>query len=91
MNGDVVTVDSRRTALVWDIFSNVETLIMTRNEGNLDRALRIIAGLALISLVFIGPQTPWGWIGVVPLVTGLVGMCPLYSILGISTCPMKKG
>jgi hypothetical protein len=55
---------------------------MTRNEGNLDRALRIIAGLVLISLVFIGPQTPWGWIGLVPLVTGLVGMCPLYSILG---------
>jgi hypothetical protein len=64
---------------------------MTRNEGNLDRALRIIAGLVLISLVFIGPQTPWGWIGLVPLVTGLVGMCPLYSILGINTCPMKKG
>jgi hypothetical protein len=64
---------------------------MTRNEGNLDRALRIIAGLVLISLVFIGPQTPWGWIGLVPLVTGLVGMCPIYSILGINTCPMKKG
>jgi hypothetical protein len=48
---------------------------MTRNEGTLDRALRIIAGLVLISLVFIGPQTPWGWIGLVPLVTGLVGMC----------------
>ncbi|KPQ13264.1 MAG: Protein of unknown function (DUF2892) [Rhodobacteraceae bacterium HLUCCO18] len=64
---------------------------MTRNEGTLDRALRIIAGLVLISLVFIGPQTPWGWIGLVPLVTGLVGMCPLYSILGINTCPMKKG
>jgi hypothetical protein len=64
---------------------------MTRNEGTLDRALRIIAGLVLISLVFIGPQTPWGWVGLVPLVTGLVGMCPLYSILGINTCPMKKG
>lgn len=64
---------------------------MTRNEGTLDRALRIIAGLVLISLVFIGPQTPWGWIGLVPLVTGLVGMCPIYSILGINTCPMKKG
>jgi hypothetical protein len=64
---------------------------MTRNEGNLDRALRIIAGLVLISLVFIGPQTPWGWVGLVPLLTGLVGMCPLYSILGINTCPMKKG
>jgi hypothetical protein len=64
---------------------------MTRNEGNLDRALRIIAGLVLISLVFIGPQTPWGWVGLVPLLTGLVGMCPLYSVLGINTCPMKKG
>ena len=64
---------------------------MTRNEGNLDRALRIIAGLALISIVFNGPQTPWGWIGLVPLVTGLVGMCPLYSLFGINTCPMKKG
>jgi hypothetical protein len=64
---------------------------MTRNEGNLDRALRIIAGLVLISLVFIGPQTPWGWVGLVPLLTGLVGICPLYSVLGINTCPMKKG
>mgnify|MGYP001602429945 CR=1 FL=1 len=64
---------------------------MTRNEGNLDRGLRIIAGLVLISLVFIGPQTPWGWVGLVPLVTGLVGICPLYSILGINTFPMKKG
>jgi hypothetical protein len=71
--------------------SHTETKTMTRNEGTLDRALRIIAGLVLISLVFIGPQTPWGWIGLVPLVTGLVGMCPLYSILGINTCPMKKG
>jgi hypothetical protein len=64
---------------------------MTRNEGTIDRALRIIAGLVLLSLVFIGPQTPWGWIGIVPLVTGLLGNCPVYSILGINTCPMKKG
>ena len=63
---------------------------MSRNEGTLDRALRVILGLVLLSLVFIGPQTPWGWIGVVPLVTGLVGMCPLYSILGINTCGIKK-
>jgi hypothetical protein len=63
---------------------------MTRNEGTLDRGLRILAGLVLISLVFIGPQTPWGWIGIVPLVTGLVGYCPLYTVLGINTCPMKK-
>ncbi len=64
---------------------------MTRNEGMIDRALRVIFGLALLALVFVGPQTPWGWIGLVPLVTGLVGICPLYSVLGINTCPMKKG
>jgi hypothetical protein len=63
---------------------------MTRNEGNIDRALRIIVGLALLAIVFVGPQTPWGWIGLVPLVTGLVGICPLYSVLGINSCPMKK-
>jgi len=63
---------------------------MKANEGTIDRILRVILGLALISIVFTGPQTPWGWIGVVPLVTGLVGMCPLYSILGISTCPVTR-
>ncbi|WP_424967955.1 MULTISPECIES: YgaP family membrane protein [unclassified Dinoroseobacter] len=63
---------------------------MTRNEGTLDRALRIIAGLVLLSLVFIGPQTPWGWVGIVPLLTGLVGYCPAYSIFGINTCGLKK-
>lgn len=62
---------------------------MSKNEGNLDRALRIIVGLVLLSLVVIGPQTWWGLIGLVPLVTGLVGICPIYSILGIKTCPMK--
>jgi len=63
---------------------------MKANEGTIDRVLRVILGLALISIVFTGPQTAWGWIGVVPLVTGLVGMCPLYSILGISTCPVTR-
>lgn len=62
---------------------------MARNEGTLDRALRVILGLVLIALVFVGPQTPWGWIGVVPLLTGLVGMCPLYSVLGINTCKVR--
>lgn len=63
---------------------------MTRNEGNLDRALRIILGLGLLALVFVGPQTPWGWIGIAPLVTGLVGFCPLYRILGLNTCPVSQ-
>jgi len=63
---------------------------MSRNESNVDRVLRVVLGLVLLSLVFVGPQTPWGLIGVVPLVTGLVGVCPVYSVLGISTCPTKN-
>ena len=63
---------------------------MSRNEGIIDRALRIILGLGLLALVFVGPQTPWGWIGLVPLVTGLVGFCPLYRLIGINTCAMKS-
>ncbi|HFB66743.1 MAG TPA: DUF2892 domain-containing protein [Aeromonadales bacterium] len=63
---------------------------MKANEGSIDRALRVIAGLVLIALVFVGPQTPWGWVGVVPLLTGLIGWCPLYAILGLNTCPLKK-
>ena len=64
-----------------------------KNEGGLDRALRIIAGLALLAGFFAMPEASYRWaflIGIVPLVTGLIGSCPLYSILGISTCPVKK-
>jgi hypothetical protein len=61
-----------------------------QNEGTLDRVLRVIVGVALISLVFVGPATPWGWIGLVPLLTGLVGYCPLYQLLGLNTCPLKR-
>ena len=60
-----------------------------RNEGTVDRVLRIIVGAGLLSLVFVGPQTAWGWIGVVPLATGIVGNCPVYSLLGINTCGIK--
>ncbi|MEQ8964683.1 MAG: DUF2892 domain-containing protein [Azospirillaceae bacterium] len=56
------------------------------NEGTIDRALRIVVGLVLIALVFVGPRTAWGWIGLVPLVTGLVGFCPAYRLLGLRTC-----
>ncbi len=63
---------------------------MSRNEGTVDRVLRVILGLVLLSLVFVGPQTMWGLIGIIPLATGLVGICPIYSILGISTCPVKN-
>jgi hypothetical protein len=63
---------------------------MPTNEGNLDRALRVIAGAGILSLAFIGPQTVWGYVGLVPLITGLVGYCPLYAMLGLSTCPVKR-
>ena len=56
------------------------------NEGAIDRAIRVILGLALLSLVMVGPKTMWGLIGLIPLVTGLVGMCPLYRLEGIDTC-----
>lgn len=56
------------------------------NEGNIDRGIRVIAGLVILSLAFVGPQTPWGYLGLVPLLTGLVGFCPLYKVLGINTC-----
>lgn len=62
---------------------------MTRNESTFDRAARIILGIVLIVMALRGLYTPWTWIGVVPLLTGLVGMCPLYSILGINTCKVK--
>ncbi|MCB0355506.1 MAG: DUF2892 domain-containing protein [Bdellovibrionales bacterium] len=63
---------------------------MKKNEGNIDRILRVIAGLGILSLAFIGPQTPWGFIGIVPILTGALGWCPLYTLLGINTCPLKK-
>lgn len=57
------------------------------NVGGIDRTLRIVLGLVLVALVFVGPQTPIGWIGLVPLFTGLMRTCPLYSLLGLNTCP----
>ncbi|MGB5078740.1 MAG: DUF2892 domain-containing protein [Sphingorhabdus sp.] len=56
------------------------------NVGNLDRLLRIAVGIALIAMVFVGPKTGWGWIGLVPLLTGLVRWCPAYRLLGINSC-----
>lgn len=64
--------------------------IFPRNERTLDRVVRVVAGLALLSLVWVGPQTAWGWVGLVPLVTGLVGSCPIYRLLGISTCSVAN-
>ncbi len=63
---------------------------MKGNCGGVDRGMRVIAGLGLIAMVFAGPQTPWGWIGIGPLLTGLAGYCPLYAILGLKTCPVNE-
>ena len=63
--------------------------IMPHNESTTDRVLRVLVGAGVLSLVFVGPQTPWGWIGLIPLATGILGSCPLYTLLGLSTCPMK--
>ncbi|MFZ4757820.1 MAG: YgaP family membrane protein [Burkholderiaceae bacterium] len=63
---------------------------MKTNVGGIDRILRIVAGLILVALAATGTVGLWGWIGVIPLVTGLAGTCPLYSILGLNTCPLKR-
>lgn len=59
---------------------------MKQNIGNIERIARIVVGAAILSLAFVGPATPWGYLGLVPLLTGLSGWCPPYQLLGISTC-----
>jgi hypothetical protein len=63
---------------------------MKKNMGKVDKTVRFIAGVVLISLVFIGPQTPWGWIGLIPLVTSLIGWCPVYVPFKWSTIKREK-
>lgn len=63
--------------------------VFVQNTHNFDRAFRIILGVALLAIVFVGPQTPWGWLGIIPLATGLSGFCPIYRLFGVSTCPAK--
>jgi hypothetical protein len=64
--------------------------LIPNNEGAVDRVIRVVLGVVLISLAFVGPMTPFGWIGVIPLLTGLVGSCPLYRLVGINTCGINK-
>ena len=63
---------------------------MKINEGGIDRIVRIVAGLVLIGLAYTGTVGMWGYIGVVPLATGLIGWCPAYTMLGMNTCPMTS-
>ena len=59
---------------------------MSKNVGATDRIVRIVAGVGILSLAFVGPHTTWGYIGLIPLVTGLIGWCPAYRLFGIRTC-----
>ena len=63
---------------------------MKKNEATWDRVFRVLAGVALLSLTVAGPHTPWGYLGLILIATGLVGFCPLYRVLGLSTCPTKQ-
>jgi hypothetical protein len=63
---------------------------MKKNVGGIDRVLRMILGIGLLTVVFIGPKTLWGLIGIIPLVTSLFSFCPLYTVIGMNTCPLKQ-
>ena len=67
--------------------------LFPRNEAMWDRAMRVVLGLFVLSLVFWGPKSLWGLVGILPVMTGLLGSCPMYTLLGIGTCavPEKKG
>ena len=64
--------------------------MLKQNVGTIDRVIRLVLGLGLIALVFVGPKTPLGWFGLIPLLTAALGTCPLYTVLGLSTCPTEK-
>jgi hypothetical protein len=68
---------------------NPMATMFATNEGGVDRAVRIIVGLVLLSLTFVGPKSMWGLAGAVPLLTGLAGWCPAYALLGIRTAPNR--
>ncbi len=63
---------------------------MKKNIGSAERVIRVIVGLAIISLAFWGPMSPWAYLGVIPIITGLIGWCPPYAIFGFSTCSTCK-
>jgi hypothetical protein len=66
------------------------TKLFSKNEHAVDRTIRVVLGLLILSLAFVGPKTAWGYLGAIPLLTGLLGSCPLYTLLGVSTCRVRK-
>jgi cadmium resistance protein CadD (predicted permease) len=67
----------------------METIMFEQNLGSIDRIVRILAGVGLLALVFVGPQTAWGYLGLIPLLTGVIGFCPAYCPLGLSSCRVR--
>jgi Protein of unknown function (DUF2892) len=63
---------------------------LKKNVGSIDRGLRVVLGIGLLSIAFTGPQTPWGYLGFIPLLTAAFSSCPLYTVLGLNTCPVKR-
>ncbi|MCA9532967.1 MAG: DUF2892 domain-containing protein [Myxococcales bacterium] len=64
--------------------------LLPSNEHPIERGVRVVLGVGILSLAFVGPATPWGYLGLVPLATGLLGSCPLYTLFGVSTCPVQR-
>lgn len=65
------------------------TSVFPKNQHSVDRLVRVLVGAGAVSLAIAGPQTPWGWLGLIPLITGFVGLCPLYRLFGVSTCTVR--
>jgi hypothetical protein len=66
--------------------ARMEERAMKQNIGGIERVARVVLGIAVLSLAFIGPQSPWAYLGIIPLTTGVIGWCPLYALFGFSTC-----
>ena len=64
--------------------------LLPRNEHTLERIVRVVVGFAIVSLAFIGPQSPWAWLGLILIITGVVGTCPIYALFGVSTCSIRS-
>ena len=97
MNADVngrIAQDSNWHSVCFSLLTpyGLHTLepFMKANVGNLDRVARIVIGLGLLSLTVMGPQTWFGLLGLIPLATATMGYCPLYTVLGFSSCPVKQ-
>ncbi len=90
-SGSLIAVDAERNQVIANPFAHAVALtgrktVMHKNEGVVDRVIRIAVGLGLLSMTVVGPQALWGLVGLVPLLTGVLGFCPAYRLLGISTC-----